>query len=164
MSPSPLIGKLAPTFTLKNHDGTDYEFKPEGGTPTAIFFYPQSGTYGCTREACQFRDALIENDAFKGSNLRVIGISPDAVEKQEAFVKKQKLTYPVLSDSAGEFRKLYGVGKGILGLTEARVTYFVDSKGIVRDVVDATVNYAAHVAFVKKCLAKYPNEEVTPSV
>lgn len=40
--------------------------------------------------------------------------------------------YPVLSDLAGEFRKSYGVGKGLFGLTEARVTYFVDSKGVVR--------------------------------
>lgn len=186
MSPSSLIGKIAPTFILKNHDNTDYEFKAEGGTPTAIFFYPKSGrwlnscsfeqsddtlgSFGCTREACQFRDALVgrclfallirtrmltpdfaDNDAFKGSNLRVIGISPDSVQEQDTFVKNQKLTvslpnaqrptvgsdprgpqYPVLSDSSGEFRKLYGVGKGILGLVDARVTYFVDSKGVVR--------------------------------
>jgi len=162
MSPSSLIGKVAPAFTLKNHDGADYSFKPESGTPTAIFFYPKSGSYGCTREACQFRDALVENDAFKGSNLRVIGISPDSVQEQDTFVKKQKLTYPVLSDSAGEFRKSYGVGKGILGLVDARVTYFVDSKGVIRDVVDATMNYAAHVSFVKKCLANYANEETAP--
>lgn len=132
MSPSSLIGESASAFTLKNHDGEDYEFKPDSGAPTAIFFYPKSGSYGCTREACQFRDALVDNDAFKGSNLRVIGISPDSVQEQDTFVKKQKLTYPVLSDSAGEFRKLYGVGKGMMGLTEARTTYFVDSKGIIR--------------------------------
>lgn len=159
MSPSSLIGKLAPAFTLKNHDGNDYDFNPEGDTPTAIFFYPKSGSYGCTREACQFRDALVESDAFKGSNLHVIGISPDSVEEQDAFVQKQKLTYPVLSDSDGEFRKLYGVGKGLLGLTEARVTYFIDPKGAVRDVLDATINYGGHVTFVNKCLAKYANEE-----
>jgi len=35
---------------------------------------------------------LTENGAFKGSNLRVIGISSDSVENQDAFVKKQKLT------------------------------------------------------------------------
>lgn len=162
MSPSTLINKQAPAFTLKNHDGTDYAFKPEGGVPTAIFFYPKSGSYGCTREACQFRDALVQNGAFKGSNLRVIGISPDSVQEQDNFVKKQGLTYPVLSDSAGEFRKLYGVGKGLMGLVEARVTYFVDSKGVVRDALDATMNYAAHVTFVNKCLAKYPNKETTP--
>ena len=33
-----------------------------------------------------------ENDAFKGSNLRVIGISPDSVEAQDTFVKSQNLT------------------------------------------------------------------------
>ena len=33
-----------------------------------------------------------ENDAFKGSNIRVIGISPDSVEQQDVFVKNQKLT------------------------------------------------------------------------
>lgn len=38
-----------------------------------------------------------ENDAFKGSNLRVIGISSDSVEEQDKFVKKQKLTVSSLS-------------------------------------------------------------------
>ena len=49
MSPSSLIGKTAPTFTLKNHDDTDYEFKAESGTPTAIFFYPKSGRWQNSR-------------------------------------------------------------------------------------------------------------------
>ena len=81
----------------------------------------------------------------------MIGISPDSVKEQDTLVKNQKLTvsspsvrhpalgsypgdsqYPVLSDSDGKFRKLYGVGKGIMGLVDARVTYFVDSKGVVR--------------------------------
>jgi peroxiredoxin len=43
MSPSSLIGKAAPAFTLKNHDGADYKFKPDSGSPAAIFFYPKSG-------------------------------------------------------------------------------------------------------------------------
>ena len=127
MSPSSLIDKVAPAFTLKNHDGTDYEFKP-GSAPTAIFFYPKSGTplrhstpcdklttiQGLTdapgRHVNSEMHSLVgdhpfpsfqpghslqdftENDAFKGSNLQVIGISPDSVEEQDKFVKKQKLT------------------------------------------------------------------------
>ena len=67
------------------------------------------GSFGCTKEACQFRDALVgrrplilkpgvshpdfaDNNTFKESNLQVIGISPDSVEAQAAFVEKQKLT------------------------------------------------------------------------
>ncbi len=43
------------------------------------------------------------------------------------------MKYPVLSDANGEARKAYHVGKGLFGLAEtARVTFFVDSKGVVR--------------------------------
>lgn len=60
-----------------------------------------------TREACQFRDYLLgaftlfdrypqliffsEKDLFKTSNVQIIGISPDSVEKQKDFVDKQHL-------------------------------------------------------------------------
>lgn len=68
------------------------------------------GTYGCTKEACQFRDAIagekgfigydlslltewpIEKDTFKPGNAVIVGISADPVEKQKAFVDQQKLT------------------------------------------------------------------------
>ena len=39
----------------------------------------------------------------------------------------------MLSDANGEVRKAYHVGKGLFGFAEtARVTFFIDSKGIVR--------------------------------
>ena len=38
-----------------------------------------------------------------------------------------------MSDAKGEARKEYHVGKGLLGLAEtARVTFFIDGKGVVR--------------------------------
>jgi len=145
MSPSSLIGKTAPTFTLKNHDDTDYEFKAESGTPTAIFFYPKSGRWS---QSCSFATNLTtpqdrldapgrpassethssvdahslspsepvyslpvftDNDAFKGSNLRVIGISPDSVKEQDVFVKNQKLTV----SSPNERRPTVGSDPGV---------------------------------------------------
>jgi thioredoxin-dependent peroxiredoxin len=38
----------------------------------------------------------------------------------------------MLSDESGEARKAYGVGRGLMGLSSGRVTYFIDSQGIVR--------------------------------
>lgn len=38
----------------------------------------------------------------------------------------------MLSDEAGEGRKAYNVPRGMMGLTEGRVTFFVDSQGVVR--------------------------------
>lgn len=87
---------------------------------------------------------------FKPEKVKVIGISSDSVAKQKAFVEKQKLTvscrahayqlafdttyyqYPVLSDEKGEAHKAFGVGKSLFGLSDGRVTFVVDGKGIVR--------------------------------
>jgi thioredoxin-dependent peroxiredoxin len=41
----------------------------------------------------------------------------------------------MLSDESGEARKAYSVGRGLMGLTEGRVTFFVDSEGVVRYVL-----------------------------
>jgi len=74
------------------------------------------------------------------------------VEQQARFVEKQKLTFPVLSDSEGEVRAAYGVGKTFLGLINSRVTFFIDGDGIIRDILDRNINYGAHVKFVIKWL------------
>ncbi|KAK7682378.1 hypothetical protein QCA50_014583 [Cerrena zonata] len=158
--PHPLVGKEAPALSLPEANGETYTFEPgKSGVPIALFFYPKAGTYGCTKEACQFRDALTEKDVFKNSNVQVVGVSGDSVEKQKQFKEKQGLTYPILSDSKGEARKAYHVGKGLLGLTDARTTFVIDSKGIVREVLDATLNFGAHSKFVNKWLTKLAAEE-----
>ncbi|KAJ3505460.1 hypothetical protein NLJ89_g7404 [Agrocybe chaxingu] len=149
-----LIGKPAPSITLPNYDGQTFTFTPgETGLPAAIFFYPHAGTYGCTREACQFRDAIAEKDTFKPGKVQIIGISTDSVERQKAF-------YPVLSDEDKVAVTAYGVGKGLMGLAPvARVTFIIDKKGILRDALDATVNYGAHSKFVSKWLDKLDEED-----
>lgn len=109
-----LIGKAAPSLTLPNYNGEPYTINPgKDGVPIALFFYPKAGSFGCTKEACQFRDALAgkrkrmangdwknmlnpswspEKDVFKDDRALVIGVSPDPVEKQKLFVEKEKLT------------------------------------------------------------------------
>jgi peroxiredoxin Q/BCP len=52
--------------------------------------------------------------------------------------------YPVLSDTKGDARKAYGVGKWLLGLADARVTYVIDGKGIVRSVRAAESAFCVH--------------------
>ncbi|KAH7913338.1 thioredoxin-like protein [Hygrophoropsis aurantiaca] len=160
MAPHTLVGKPAPSFSIPNYDGETYNLTPGvEGKPIALFFYPESGSYGCTREACQFRDALAEKEVFKRSGIQVIGVSPDPVDKQKQFVERQKLTFPVLSDEKREAHKAYQIGRGILGLTDARTTFFIDSRGVVRDALDATMNFSAHVKFVLKWLDKVEEEE-----
>ncbi|KAI0061622.1 AhpC-TSA-domain-containing protein [Artomyces pyxidatus] len=159
-----LIGKTAPTLTLPSSDGSTFTFTPgTQGAPVALFFYPKAGSYGCTKEVCQFRDALVDQDSFKKSNIHIIGISPDPVDELKTFAEKQKVTYPMLSDQAGEARRTYGVGKALFGMSEARVTFFIDEHGVVRDALDATINFGAHVKFVSKWLDTVEHEHTGKS-
>ncbi|KAK0487362.1 peroxiredoxin Q [Armillaria novae-zelandiae] len=173
MAHQALIGQPAPHLTLPNYTGEPYSLKPgENDVTTAIFFYPRSGTWGCTKQACQFRDAIAERPEFQSDKVQVIGISPDPVWRQKLFVEKQNLTYPVLSDEKGEARRAYHVGRGLWGLADLRVTFVIDSKGIIRygfpcmfclcstmigpanrDALDTTsINYASHCKFVSRVL------------
>ncbi|PBK97785.1 thioredoxin-like protein [Armillaria gallica] len=154
MAHQALIGQPAPHLTLPNYTGEPYSLKPgENDVTTAIFFYPRSGTWGCTKQACQFRDAIAERPEFQSDKVQVIGISPDPVWKQKLFVEKQNLTYPVLSDEKGEARRAYHVGRGLWGLADLRVTFVIDNKGIIRDALDtSSINYASHCKFVSRVL------------
>lgn len=38
----------------------------------------------------------------------------------------------MLSDESGVARKAYSVSRGLMGLSEGRVTFFIDSDGIVQ--------------------------------
>ncbi|THV05290.1 peroxiredoxin Q [Dendrothele bispora CBS 962.96] len=163
MSWQSLIGKPAPSLTLPNYDGESYTVSPgKDSIPLVLFFYPRSGSFGCTKEACQFRDALAEKETFRNDKVRVVGISQDAVEKQKLFVEQHKLPYPVLSDAKGEARKAYYVGRGLLGLVEGRITFIIDKKGVLRDAFESTMNYSAHVKFVTRWLSKLEAENDVP--
>ncbi|KAG9315653.1 thioredoxin-like protein [Chiua virens] len=157
----PLIDKPAPSFCIPDSNGEPFKFPPEQEgkrveKPIALFFYPESGTYGCTREACQFRDALAEKEIFKRSEVLVIGVSSDPVEKQKAFVEKHKLSYPVLSDADQTAHKAYQTERGLLGLSDARATFVIDRKGIVKAEFSSVLHYNAHAKFVTKELERNP--------
>ena len=87
--------------------------------------------------------------------MKVFGISLDDVASQKAFVEKEKLTFPLLSDPdgsvAGKYHTLPAGGK-----YTNRITFIVDSKGVVRH-VDRGVLVATHgadlVAVVEKLIA-----------
>ena len=94
----------------------------------------------CKGDASQQAEAVLlcsEEGVFRQTGVDVIGVSPDAVEKQKKFVEKHDLPvrppcalrcllmvrdsrssqYPILSDKEGLARKSYNVNRGLLGLT-----------------------------------------------
>ncbi len=149
MASSLKVGDLAPDFTLPSSDGRtitlgDYRGKSE----VVLFFYPKDDSPACTAEACSFRDS---HEEFLGAGAVVLGVSSDKASDHQAFAGKHRLPFPLLTDTKGALRALYGVPK-TLGLIPGRVTYLIDRNGIVRNIVSAQLRPLSHISETLKAL------------
>lgn len=136
------VGDIAPVFTLPDQNGDKKTLKDLFGKKAIVlFFYPKDGSPGCTKEACTFRD---QYEIFKEHGAEVVGISSDSIESHKKFQLKHSLPFTILSDTNGKVSKLYGVSS-TLGLVPGRVTYIIDTKGIVRYIFSSQINVKAHV-------------------
>jgi len=124
-----VVGKPAPDFTAKAHDGTDITLSALKGKPVVLYFYPKDETPGCTKEACAFRDAW--KDLAK-SNVVLVGVSTDNTESHKAFAKHHNLPFHLVSDESGSIAKSFGVPNrgGYLG----RQTFVVGADGNVKKI------------------------------
>lgn len=137
------VGDTAPDFTLPKQDGTPVHLKAllEKG-PVVLYFYPKDETYGCTKEACSFRDAY---EDFTGAGAEVVGVSSDSSASHAGFASKHKLPFILLADEKGDLRRQYGVSRSMFGLLPGRVTYVIDQKGVVRHLFDSQLQATRHV-------------------
>lgn len=106
------------------------------GKDVVLYFYPKDDTPGCTKEACDFRDA---NHEMQKRGIVVLGISTDSVASHKKFAEKYGLPFPLLSDEDAHVAQEYGVyseknmyGKKYMGVN--RSTFLIDKDGIVRKI------------------------------
>lgn len=99
-----------------------------------LFFYPAANTPGCTQETRAF-GALAQDFAALG--VRVIGISPDGLKKQQNFAAKLELPFTLIADPEGELLRAFDVwhekknfGKTYMGVV--RSTFLIDAQGQIR--------------------------------
>src|SRR5437867_1869611 len=133
----PVIGKMAPDFSLPSTTGENISLRQFKGKKTVIlYFYPKDETAGCTKEACEFRDHAPE---FEQHNVVVLGVSNDGVESHLGFRDKHQLPFPLLADEDATVSKLYGVykqknlyGKKSMGIE--RTTFVIDRTGRIAQI------------------------------
>ena len=143
-----LIGDLIPNFSLLDQNGVIRSNKDCKGQTLVLFFYPKNNTPGCTAEACGFRDKY---DLFKLFGSVVWGVSNDNQLSHKKFAEKNKLPFPLLCDENNSLRKKFGVPK-VLGLLDGRVTYLVDSTGVIRHVFNDLLNSTKHITTALQAL------------
>lgn len=88
--------KQAPNFKLLDQNGKNHELADYRGKWLVLYFYPKDNTSGCTKEACNFRDARA--DIEQEADASVVGISKDSVESHKKFSDKYHLNFTLLSD------------------------------------------------------------------
>ena len=129
-------------FKLKDQNGIERTNTEFLGKKLVLFFYPKDESYGCTKEACAFRDAYAD---FKNYDCEVIGISQGDVDSKSSFVQRNKLNFILLADERNNLRTAFGIKPDLFGLVPGRVTFIVDREGIVQDVFNSQLNFAKHV-------------------
>ncbi|MEH7252897.1 thioredoxin-dependent thiol peroxidase [Neobacillus niacini] len=125
------IGKQAPDFTLQAHNGETIKLSSLKGTTIVLYFYPKDMTPGCTTEACDFRDQVVQ---FTEVDAVILGISPDPVDRHQKFAEKYGLPFLLLADTEHQVAEEYGVwklkknfGKEYMGIE--RSTFIIDKTG-----------------------------------
>jgi len=149
------VGDPAPDFTLLAGTGESVSLSQfKGRSEVVLFFYPKDNSPVGTAEACSFRDSF---DAFQSAGAEVIGVSADPVESHRLFAAQNRLPFRLLSDLDGSVRARYGVPR-TLGVIPGRVTYLIDSQGIVRHIFSSQFQPARHVAETLRVLKQIRGE------
>ena len=84
-----------PTFTLLNQAGQTVTNADLSQGNVILYAYPADFTPGCTLEAQDFARL---HQAFAEAGFRLVGISPDKVDKHQKFCDAEGLPFDLLSD------------------------------------------------------------------
>jgi peroxiredoxin Q/BCP len=124
-------GQAAPDFELTSDSSERVRLSSLRGQPVVLYFYPKDDTPGCTKEACEFRDAY---DEFRARGAIVLGVSPDGEASHAKFKRKHDLPFTLLADPDHEVAEAYGVwversmyGRKFMGIK--RSTFLIDADG-----------------------------------
>lgn len=144
-------GVELPQIALPSTAGVDIQLARIAGR-MAVFVYPFTGTpgepnppgwddiagaHGSTPEALGFRD-LMAMFAVKG--VKVFGLSAQPLPQQEAFARRQSLTFPLLSDAGLRYADALRLPRFETG----GITYLKRLTFIVRDGVIERTIYPVH--------------------
>ncbi len=148
-------GASAPDFTLSDQNGNEVALPDLRGETVVLYFYPRADTPGCTTQACSVRDRRAD---YAAAGARVLGVSPDPVEKVKKFADKFDLDFTLLADADHAVADSYGTwveksmyGKKYWGVQ--RATFLIDPDGKIATVFPK-VSPKTHDDVVLKALAE----------
>ncbi len=108
------VGAAAPQASAVDQEGKAIQFADVYAKGiTLVYFYPKSGTSGCTAEACSLRDSY---EKLHAEGLQIIGVSRDGAGAQKQFQQQYKLPFTLVADTDGKVAEAFGVPMMMHGL------------------------------------------------
>ena len=145
------VGDKAPQFEAKDEKGNVRKLADYTGKKLVVFFYPKASTPGCTAEACNLRDNY---DKFLAQGYDILGVSADSAKRQQNWINKHELPFPLLADEEKEVINAFGVwgpkkfmGREYDGIH--RTTFIIDENGVIEEVI-AKVKTKEHTSQILK--------------
>ena len=130
-------GDKAPNFEALDQSGNTIKLLDYKGKKLVLFFYPKASTPGCTMEACNLRDNY---QTFLAQGYDVLGVSADSAKRQQNFINKNELPFPLLADEDKTVINDYGLwglkkfmGREYEGIH--RATFVIDENGVIEEVI-----------------------------
>jgi peroxiredoxin Q/BCP len=130
-------GDKAPNFSALDNKGNTVSLGDFQGKKLVLFFYPKANTPGCTMEACDLRDNY---QSFLAKGYAVLGASADSAKKQQNWIDKHELPFPLLVDEDKSVIQAFGVwgpkkfmGREYEGIH--RTTFVIDEQGVIENVI-----------------------------
>ncbi|MDG1503597.1 MAG: thioredoxin-dependent thiol peroxidase [Flavicella sp.] len=130
-------GDKAPNFSALDNKGNTVSLLDFQGKKLVLFFYPKANTPGCTMEACDLRDNY---QSFLAKGYAVLGASADSAKKQQNWIDKHELPFPLLADEDKSVIQAFGVwgpkkfmGREYEGIH--RTTFVIDEQGVIENVI-----------------------------
>lgn len=146
------IGSTAPEFTLKDQFGSPTslsELLKNGDL--ILYFYPNDFSPVCTAESCAFRD---RHEEVATADIQIVGISPQSVSSHRRFANTFGIEFPLLADQRKQVIRAYGVD-GPMGFGVRRVTFHIDSSGVVQNRVVSDLMVSSHTDLLRKAVVQH---------
>ena len=141
---SPLIGRVAPAFTLREvGTANTVNLEQFRGKPVVLNFWA-TWCGPCWEE----HPVLVANARMMQPNVQFVGVVfQDTEEKIQSFLNSRGSAYPTLIDDAGKTAIAYGVG----GVPE---TFFLDASGKIVAKHDGPISSEMLQANLQKAIAQ----------
>jgi peroxiredoxin Q/BCP len=122
-------GDTLPLLTARDDTGAEISTEDLLGTQLVLYFYPKDDTWGCTKEATQFREVY---EQFRRKGTELVGVSRDSVESHRLFKEKYLIPFRLLADVESRLCDAFGVivEENVYGKNAIqRSTFLFDPRG-----------------------------------